>query len=76
MDVNSIIHKSTLELDEVIFVVEQYILERKGRTVKVGLESTRSAVNPFEFQMLLNAYNVAAGYFINKQIENEQKEMV
>lgn len=66
MDINEIIYKSNLELDEVKYVVQEYIREKKGVIVRIRLMLDEGLVNPFEFRLLFNAFDTAAHYFANK----------
>lgn len=72
MDVKEIVYKERLELNEITFVISEYIREKKGLYVKVIVKSEIThQFNPIEYQLLLNAYNTAADYFIIKYPKSE-----
>jgi hypothetical protein len=67
MNVREIAYKEKLELDEIKFLISEYIREKKGVDVAVILRSeTVGFIHPLEFQLLWTAYNIAADYFILK----------
>ena len=76
MDVNEIIKKHELTTREMEFVVEQYILEKKGKKVDINTlnHPLVNAVPPpmngiilqQQFQLLDTAYQKAAIYFSEK----------
>lgn len=67
MDVKEIAYKEKLELNEIKFLISEYIREKKGVDIAVVLHSeTTGFIHPFEFQLLWKAYNTAADYFILK----------
>jgi hypothetical protein len=77
MDVKEIIGKTELTQEEMQFVVEQYIFEKKGKKVKIDIMSNPviNLVPPMmqrpliqrELSMLNEAYNIACEYFFNKE---------
>jgi hypothetical protein len=72
MNVTEIIYKSELELEEVIFVIEEYIFELKKVRVHIGLRSTPQYRDLLEFQLLFNAFQTARDYFITKHNGNDK----
>ena len=76
MKVEEIILKTELTQEEMQFVVEQYIFEKKQRKITINIHNNRAlslvpqafaqAILQNELQMLNEAYNVAVEYFINK----------
>ena len=78
MDVNEIIKKQELTTREMEFVVEQYILEKKGKKVDINTlnHPLVNAVPPpmngiilqQQFQLLDTAYQNACVYFFDKLI--------
>ncbi len=72
MDVKEIVYKERLELNEITFVISEFIREKKGVDVTVIVKSEIThQFNPIEYQLLLNAYNTAADYFIIKYPKSE-----
>lgn len=72
MDVKEIVYKERLELHEITFVISEFIREKKGVDVAVIVKSEIThQFNPIEYQLLLNAYNTAADYFIIKYPKSE-----
>jgi len=71
MDINEIIYKSELELEEVIFVIEEYIFELKKVKVHIVLRSTPQYRDLLEFQLLFNAFQTARDYFIIKDNDKD-----
>ena len=76
MNVENIVtrdNRIALETHEMQFVVQEYIKEKKGSNVKINLMKGLNQHDPFfameylqEVNKLMNAYNVAQGYFLNK----------
>lgn len=75
--VNKILEKGRvfpLEVEEMAYVVEQYIKDRKGENVNINIMKDLNPGSVFffhnyrkEVSKLINAYNIAEGYFLNKQ---------
>ncbi len=63
MDINNIINKRLPTNQEMIFVVEQYIKEKKDKDVEISLNPNKAF---HELRLLNKAYIVAAEYFLNK----------
>jgi len=76
MNIDFIIEKpdsTPLSTDEMVFVVEQYIKEKKGQAVEINPLKRLDPNHPFfpmqcqqKIKMLHEAYNVAKSYFKNK----------
>lgn len=76
MDLEEIVHRPVTDVhtvEELSFVVERYILEKKNVHVQINLEKNlKSVPQLFRIQMygdqvtkLLKAFDVARNYFIN-----------
>lgn len=76
MNIQNIIYKTELSQDEVQFVIEEYIWDKKKVKVKINVNKNPvlSLVPPIiqqhmlgnEFQLMMEAYNIACGHFIEK----------
>lgn len=76
MNIQDIVYKTELSQDEVQFVIEEYIWEKKKVKIKVNINKNPilSLVPPVikqhmlerELQLMMEAYNIACGYFIEK----------
>lgn len=65
---------SKFRLEEVCFVVAEYIREKKGRAVDINLERGINRRSPLfsvvyqqQLQKLYNAFDIASDYFIQKE---------
>jgi hypothetical protein len=72
MNVTEIIYKRELELEEVLFVIEEYIFELKKVRVNIRLRSTPQYRDLIEFQLIFNAFQTASDYFIIKDNKNDK----
>lgn len=78
MNIKKIIRKTNLEIDEMCFVIQQYIKERKGVDVKIepkltailkvfGKEfSTPHPAAHHELDLMHEAYNISCAYFFKE----------
>jgi len=76
MDVTEIVNRQpmTYTIEEQVYVIEQYIKERKGKTVKVNPFKELSMVHSHihkglgmqKIQDVNLAFNDAANYYLNK----------
>ncbi|MDX1365896.1 MAG: hypothetical protein R3243_16950, partial [Arenibacter latericius] len=80
MDVNEIIHKTTLSTEEMVFVVEQCVKEKKDRVVDINLLKGLNSQDPFfqmryqnQLMLLDQAYNKSCEYFFEK-LRDDEKE--
>ena len=82
MNVNDIIIKTQLETNEMEFVIEEYIFEKKNVRVKINHlnhpliriapEPIKSAVIQQQLNLLNTAYQDACVYFFDKQNNEKQ----
>jgi len=72
MSVDEIIRRenNTFELDELKFVVQEYIYEKKGRRVTIGFDYQPFTLIPMLYAAQVNklgdAFETAREYFLNK----------
>lgn len=67
-------NNSVFTTEEMEYVVEQYILARKNRKVKIdtrmnltGVRLIDSVIYVDEIEKLINAFNIACGWFMNNK---------
>lgn len=74
MDAKEICFKADPSIDEMKFLVEQYVKDKKGRDVSINLEKYVSASDGMigrmsygnQIELLVTAYNSASNYFCKK----------
>ena len=66
-------NRTPLETHEMQYVVQEYINEKKGADVRINLTKGLNQHDPFfpieymnEINKLIQAFNVAQGYFLTK----------
>lgn len=58
---------------EMIFVVENYIKDRKGVNVNIDIRTNRNEISyTFQIHKLINAYNYAKIYHNNKHLDTKE----
>ena len=79
-NVNDIIHKNELSTEEMVFVVQEFIKEKKDRVVDINLLKGLNSQDPFftlkysgQLNMLDQAYNKSCEYFFEK-LRDDEKE--
>lgn len=79
MEIKTIIRKTHLEVDEICYVIQEYIKDRKGVDVVVSPELTKKikiwgfrvqqVPNPFareELKLMHKAYDIACAWFFKE----------
>ena len=70
MEIAEIIRKEKLETEEMIFVVESYIKERKGVDVKIKIDESHQIFIMKDLNLLNHAYNNACAYYFEQERNN------
>ena len=67
MNAKEIALKQELSLDEMKWLIEEYIYEKKGSRVSISLRSNAAGVDMFEIQLFFSAFNKALAYYLTKE---------
>lgn len=68
MEIADIIRKEELETEEMIFVVESYIKEKKGQDVNIKINDSFGQFGILrELHLLNHAYNNTCAYYFEKE---------
>lgn len=67
MEISSIINKDNLHSEEMKYVIEKYIKEKKGKEVKLMLKLDRGVFDFHEWGLFNTAYDYAMAYFKEKE---------
>jgi len=67
MDINEIIKRHEVDVDEMTFVINAYIKERKDKNVNIYIRNIHPIISASDINKLARAYEWARMYYINKQ---------